>query len=135
MNKKMHNPHSFVLNVLHSPYRVSPAPPKRPESAVRPPARPLSPWDSQPDWVKRHLDTGASVRRDYPLSRGCPRADLVRPRIPVIPESRAVLSRAALSYKRRPYDVGKLDPKHKKRLHMSGDEDHYTRFDLDAWIV
>jgi hypothetical protein len=60
---------------------------------------------------------------------------LSRPRLPVIPESRAALSRAARSYARKPYDVGLLDPKHKKRLHRGGDEGHYTRFDLGAWIV
>jgi hypothetical protein len=135
MNDRMHNPHSFVLNVVHSPYRVRAPSPKRPEKAVRPPIRPLKPWDSQPDWVKRHLNTASSVRRDCALSRWCPTADLSRPQLPLFPESTAPLGRATKSYTRKPYDVGLLDPKHKKRLHKRGDEDHYTRFDLDVWIV
>jgi hypothetical protein len=136
LSQRMNAPHSFVLNLVHSPYRAPPSWPKKPTIATHPPIESLESWGSQPSWVKRQMswDRTGTRPRTVTLSRGYPGSDLSRPAVPVIAQPPAAAGRVSKIYAPRPFDVSYLDVRRKRLLH-SGNTDFCTRFSLEHWMV
>ena len=144
LTSSLHKPFSFMLSVENSPYKKKVPQPRKPpppppfETVKRPStvsslsstsrgkkdvfARLLS-----KTWTTQKND--GNMERTFNLSKGCKRPKTQNVKLRVFKENPAAVNSVKRSYARKPYDIGVMDPKRKKKLHpaFGGPEDFSFR--------